>query len=110
MEVVLDTFGFGPIFQKWVKILYKSPVAAIKLNRMVSDFFQVSRGTHQECHLSPGLFALMIELLAEALRTSSGVKGICMGSLEEKEQHSMQTIWFFFSGTLTPHYLQPCPF
>lgn len=61
MILVLQAFGFGPLFCKWIGILYKSPVAQIKLGGMLSDPFPVERGTGQGCPLSPFLFALVME-------------------------------------------------
>lgn len=84
MRVVLEVFGFGPQFRKWIDILYHCPTAAIKLNNMLSEFFLVRRGTRQGCPLSPGLFSIMIEPLAMALRASEEVQGIMVGSLTEK--------------------------
>lgn len=48
----LSHFGFGPHFSKWVKILYTEPKAAVITNRVISPFFNLSRGTRQGCSLS----------------------------------------------------------
>lgn len=84
MQEVLSRFGFGPIFCQWIAILYHSPVAAGRLNGLVSELFPVARGKCQGYPLSPGLFALLIEPLAAALPASSMVQGIRVGVLEEK--------------------------
>lgn len=84
MVTVLQAFGFGPSFRKWIDVLYKSPIAPIKLGVLLSEPFPVERGTRQGCPLSPFLFALAMEPLATALRRSDSVKGIRVGSIVEK--------------------------
>lgn len=44
----------------------------------------IERGMGQGCPLSPFLFALVMEPLATALRQADSVKGIRIGSIEEK--------------------------
>ncbi len=36
---VLGKFGFGSKFRHWIKILYTSPVAAVRTNNNLSPFF-----------------------------------------------------------------------
>ncbi len=80
---VLETFGFGSKFRHWVKVLYTSPVAAVRTNNNLSPFFSLQHGTRQGCPLSPRLFALVIEPLAVALRERSNIKGIHRGDIEQ---------------------------
>lgn len=77
-------FQLGPIFTKWVKMLYKAPEAKVEVNNEHSDKFRLMRGTRQGCLLSPLLFALAIEPLAISLRSSPGIKGFKRGEVEEK--------------------------
>lgn len=84
MFSVLEAMGFGAEFLKWIEILYRSLTAQIKLGGDLSSSLSVVGGTRQGCLLSPALFALMMELLASALRRSSAVVGISVGTLEEK--------------------------
>lgn len=49
----LKRFGFGPLFTKWVNLLYTEPVASLLCNGVVSSRFELHRGTKQECPLSP---------------------------------------------------------
>ena len=75
----LSTFNIGPVFIKWIKILYNSPKALIKTNNQLSSPFSLMRGTRQGCPLSPILFASAIELLAAKIRSHSLIKGIQIG-------------------------------
>lgn len=65
-------------------MLYFLPMAAVQTNNNVSPFFNLHRGTRQGCPLSPLLFALTIEPLAIALRSSTEIKGIIRGQAEHK--------------------------
>lgn len=79
MMQVLESFGL--IFRKWIGLLYKAPRAHIKLNGRLLPSFPIRRGTRQGCTLS---LALVMEPLAEALRKSSGMSGIRVGSVVKK--------------------------
>ncbi len=46
------------------------------MNGQCSKFFRVERGVRQGDSLSPVLFALSIEPLAEAIRKNTGIQGI----------------------------------
>lgn len=81
---VLRRMGFPLIFIKWIQIIYQNPTSAIKLGGSLSQSFSLSRGTRQGCPISPALFAIAMEPLAEALRTSLHVKGLRVGWLEER--------------------------
>lgn len=64
----LERFGFGATFCSWIKIIYTAPQASIRTNKIISDYFSLSRGTRQGCPLSPQLFDIAIEPLAIMLR------------------------------------------
>ena len=53
-------------------------------NGWSSDFFQLGRGVRQGCPLSPYLFILCVETLANAIRNNDGIKGICISVSECK--------------------------
>lgn len=76
---LLKHMKFGSKFLAALQAIYASPKASVKVNGHLSDSFPVTRGTRQGCPLSPLLFALAIEPLAEALRTEKGVRGIRIG-------------------------------
>lgn len=73
---ILESFGLGNNFIQWVKVLYAAPKACVLTNGKRSNVFPLGRGTAQGCPLSPLLFALAIEPLAEAIRTDDCIKGI----------------------------------
>lgn len=95
---VLDKFGFGPIFQTWVKILYVGPQAAVRTDRVLSDYFSIGRGTRQGCPLSPLLFDIAIEPLAIAIRKSPLVTGVKRGDYIHKVSMYADDSMFFLSN------------
>lgn len=80
----LARFGFGFNFCKWVRILYSNPKAAVFTNGVISQFFKISRSTHQGCSLSPLLFTIFLEPLAVMIRKDSGIQGVNVGGREHK--------------------------
>ena len=54
----LESFNFGPNFIKWVKTLYRDPVACIKNNGYISPNFSISRGIRQGCPITALLFII----------------------------------------------------
>lgn len=72
---VLRKFDMGDTFIDWIKILYKSPTAQVLTNNTLSGPFNLHRGTRQGCPLSPLLFALTVEPLAQSIRSDPSVHG-----------------------------------
>lgn len=95
---VLDKFGFGSTFQTWVKILYAAPQAAVRTDRVVSDYFPIGRGTRQGCPLSPLLFDIAIEPLAMAIRNSPLISGVKRGEYIHKVSMYADDSMFFLSN------------
>ena len=61
-----------------------SPQAAVKVNGYRSERFTLERGCRQGCSLSPLLFALCIEPLAQLIRDDDNIKGIVIEGEEHK--------------------------
>lgn len=80
----LERFGFGRKLISWIKLLYTSPLAAVRTNNNLSAYFELQRSTRQGCPLSPLLFAVAMEPLALALRQRADIKGIQRAGLEHK--------------------------
>ncbi len=76
LEQTLDYMGFHDTFVKWVKVFYKNPKSRVRVNGHCSEFFHLGRGTRQGDAMSPVLFALSIEPLAEIIRSNPRIQGI----------------------------------
>lgn len=81
---VLWKFGFGTKFISWIKLLYSAPSASVMTNFKRSEYFPLSRGTRQGCPMSPLLFAIAIEPLSIALKSSPCFTGIFRAGLEHR--------------------------
>lgn len=75
-------FNFGPTIINWIKIFYNSTESCILNNGWSSDIFKLERGVRQGCPLSPYLFILFVEVLAEAVRKNNEIKGITVNGRE----------------------------
>lgn len=78
----LKWFQFSPNFIKWIQILYLQ--AAVTVNGFLSDRFALERGCRRGCSLSPLLFDLSIEPLAQYIRGDNDIKGLTING----EQHN----------------------
>lgn len=81
----LEKFGFGPIFRKWVELMYSDPSATVLTNGIMSPQIRLNRGVRQGSPLSPLIFALFLEPLAIALRTNLVIQGV----QAEQEEHKL---------------------
>ena len=81
---VLERFGFDEKSVLCIRSLYSSPTARIKINGHLSCPIRLGRGCRQGCVLSPALFALFIEPLAQAIREDPEIQGVLIGNTEYK--------------------------
>ena len=84
IDKVLDFFGFGHEFRKWVTILYTDIESCVVNNGWTTRFFKLSRGVRQGCPLSPYLFVLGAELLSLAVRSNNEIRGITINGINHK--------------------------
>ena len=77
--VVLEKLGIGPVFRRWVRLLYRATRTRVRTGCCISDSFQIHRGTRQGCPLSPIIFALAMGPLACWLRRRAAEWGIPEG-------------------------------
>ncbi len=73
---VLNKFGFSDKLISWIRLLYSSPKASVHSNDVHSEYFALESGCCQGCPLSPLLFAIAIEPLSIAFRSSPLFRGI----------------------------------
>ena len=91
---MLERYQFGVNLIKWVEILYTRPECYAINNGYISDIIKVKRGVRQGDPLSPTLFILAIEWLAESLRQWS-YQGIKVKDKEIKVSLFADDTWFF---------------
>ena len=78
MEFVKDInyLGFGPNFNQIIHQLYSQNIARVIVNDGITEIIHLGRGTRQSCPLSPVLFTMIIELLAQIIRDDKQIRGI----------------------------------
>lgn len=76
LERIMAHMGFDKTFLRWISAFYINPRSRVRVNGQCSDFFDLGRGTRQCDALSPALFALSIEPLAEFIRHNPLIQGI----------------------------------
>ena len=78
----LRYFNFGESFIRWVALFYTGFKVCTQNFGKLSSFFEKGRGTNQGCPLSPGLYLLTAEILANKLRNNSNIHGVKIGEVE----------------------------
>ena len=72
----LDKMGFHTKFINWIKVLYLVPKSRVRMNGCCSQFFKIKRGVRQGDSLSPLLFDICLEPLAETIRQDNCITGV----------------------------------
>ena len=91
-----------------IRTLYKSPKAYVYTNGILSKPFLLTRGTAQGCPLSPSLFALAIEPLAQKIRETKEIGGIEIGKKQFKLSLFADDLLLYLSNVVTsvPHVMK----
>lgn len=76
LNATLEHIGLRSSMQKWVNALYSTSSAKVKVNKVLSDTFQICNGMRQGCPLSPLIFILTLEPLLKTVRAHPDIKGI----------------------------------
>jgi hypothetical protein len=69
--------------ERWCEMLsslYSYSSSKVMVNKFHTDSFRIGRGVRQGCPLSPLLFTIAIEPLAELIRADERLKGIKLGN------------------------------
>ncbi|KAK3511373.1 hypothetical protein QTP70_005284 [Hemibagrus guttatus] len=73
---LLLQMGFGPGFVAMVRLLYAGAVSRVIMNGHCSGLIEQQRGVRQGCPLSPLLYVIYLEPLAERLRREPAFQGL----------------------------------
>ena len=76
LDKCLKNVYFGLKFRSYVRTMYNEICAAVLNNGHISKWFSISRGVRQGCPLSPYLFIIAVETLANRIRTDNNVRGM----------------------------------
>jgi len=76
IQHALKFFNFGPNIRKWITILYSDVESGVTNGGYMTNYFRVSRGARQGCPLSPLIFILSVEILAQKIRQNPKITGI----------------------------------
>jgi hypothetical protein len=52
MFTVLEKFGFGDVFVKWINIFYSEINSSVKCNGFLTKYFSIKNGIRQGCPIS----------------------------------------------------------
>ena len=91
----LEIFNFGENIINWVRSLQTNSNSKILQNGHLSEEIILGRGCRQGDLISPYLFVLAAEILAEAIRSNTNIKGITIRDKEHKlSQYADDTTLF----------------
>ena len=80
----LKFLNFGESIRRWVEVFYSDITSSVIQNGHLSSFFQIGRGYRQDDPLSPYIFIICAEFLANKIRLNKAIKGIKIGNSEHK--------------------------
>ena len=74
----LERFGFGPGFLRWISTLYHGASMRIIVNGFLTEKIFLNRGVRQGDSLSPLLYVICAEVLAQNIRNHNGIQGFLL--------------------------------
>lgn len=72
----LNTYRLGDFFSSWIATLYASAESCVLNGGQSSGWFPFQRGIRQGCPISPFLFALAVEKMADEIRRKENIVGL----------------------------------
>ena len=107
MLLTLEQFNFGESFIKWIRTLYNNISSCVINNGHTSKYFNVKRGVRQGDPLSPYLFVLVVEIMANKIRQEKHIEGISIKQCETKLlQYADDTSGLLRNLKSAKHFLQ----
>ena len=92
-------YKFDPSLIKWIELFCKDIQSNVLNNGWASEFFSLGRGVRQGCPLSPYIFILCAEILANAMRKNKDIKGILVQDTEVKISQYTDDTTLILNGT-----------
>uniref|UniRef100_A0A670KCB4 Reverse transcriptase domain-containing protein n=1 Tax=Podarcis muralis TaxID=64176 RepID=A0A670KCB4_PODMU len=86
-EFLLQCLGKAGIegpYLKGIRAIYSEQQARMIINDNLTKPFKIKKGTRQGCPLSPLLFIMVLEVIANRIREAANVRGIKIGNKEFK--------------------------
>uniref|UniRef100_A0A670HVE9 Reverse transcriptase domain-containing protein n=1 Tax=Podarcis muralis TaxID=64176 RepID=A0A670HVE9_PODMU len=80
----MEKAGIEGEFLKGIQAIYSNQSAKLVINNNLTNRFKIEKGTRQGCPLSPLLFIMVLEILANKIRSKPEIQGIKIGSKEYK--------------------------
>ena len=84
LQKTLTAFNFGTNFKNWINIFYNDISSCCLNNGNATPFFKISRGVRQGCPISALLFVLVVEVLANKIRSDPDLTGLKINDREIK--------------------------
>ena len=84
LDKVMERMNFGKSFRNWVKLLYRDVNCRILNNCYSTRQIRLSRGARQGCPLSPLLYCLVAETLANLIRDNPSIEDLYLPGHKEQ--------------------------
>lgn len=81
---VLQKYGFGEKFVKWIEIFYNGINSAVKCNGFLTKYFSIKNGIRQGCPISALLYVLTAEPLHCKIVKNNMIQGIAIPNCEKE--------------------------
>ena len=83
----METFGIGPNFINWVKLIYSNASTKIKINGFFTEPIPLKRGVRQGDPLSFFEYLFINEILSLQLRSNQNIVGFQIGGEKIVSMH-----------------------
>ena len=94
----LTSLGFGPNFQRWIRLLNTDIKAKVLQNGFLSDNINIQRGCRQGDPIYPDLFIITAHILTSLIIYNPQIRGIFINSVEFKFTKYADDTTLFLDG------------